>query len=214
MGSPTYTPAKPSTSSHRRAATAGASSSACWKRAMSRILGSSPFSWSTPSAMLFDVSIAIACWSPVTIFTTMPCSRAFASVSAVSCRGGSNRLSTPMNCQPPPPPKRPPSRLTATPSERKPRFASASFALITCSRTLSLSAHISSTTVVAPLHTSMRPSGPSSVASVRFVTGSNGVKSTSVYFSSRGPSPFALTAFVMTVSIASAPSMRFAASAP
>ena len=63
--------------------------SALWNSFMSRMTGFSA------RAMAFDVSTAMAVWSPVTIFTRTPMARAFSSVSLVSWRGGSKSASTP-----------------------------------------------------------------------------------------------------------------------
>mmetsp|Transcript_7964 Transcript_7964/g.24488 ORF Transcript_7964/g.24488 Transcript_7964/m.24488 type:complete len:265 (-) Transcript_7964:812-1606(-) len=162
------------------------------------------------SEMEREVSTAIAVWSPVIILTVTPISRACSRVCFVSMRGGSKSESTPQKVQG----AAAPPRATATPRERKPRLASASFAPRTASATRCLSAHISRTTLVAPLVTrSSRPSGPWTRASVRLSTGSNGVNSSSSYSASRGRSSSATEA-ARTVSIASAPwACRFAARA-
>mmetsp|Transcript_9108 Transcript_9108/g.31244 ORF Transcript_9108/g.31244 Transcript_9108/m.31244 type:complete len:273 (+) Transcript_9108:1254-2072(+) len=162
------------------------------------------------SAMDLDVSTAMAVWSPVTILTAMPMPRARSSVSFVSTRGGSKSEMTPANLNAPSAP-----RATATPMDRNPRSARSWFARSTSASTAALSAQRSSTTLVAPLVTRRTaPRSSRTVASVRFSTGSKGVKSSSSWASRRGRSRSATDA-TMTVSIASAPdAMRFAASAP
>uniref|UniRef100_A0A7C8ZI85 Uncharacterized protein n=1 Tax=Opuntia streptacantha TaxID=393608 RepID=A0A7C8ZI85_OPUST len=55
-----------------------------------------------PIPSLRPVSLAMASWSPVIIFTFTPKFRALLIVSALSCRGGSNKGSKPTNCHGPP----------------------------------------------------------------------------------------------------------------
>ena len=76
-------------------------------------------------AELRAISWAMATWSPVTIFTSIPICLAVAMVALESSRGGSKSGSTPRNCQWPSP------SVRATPSERKPRAANSSTAVST-----------------------------------------------------------------------------------
>lgn len=55
-----------------------------------------------PIPNLLPVSFAIANWSPVIILTLTPRSRALLIVSALSCRGGSNKGRRPTNSHGPP----------------------------------------------------------------------------------------------------------------
>mmetsp|Transcript_15342 Transcript_15342/g.43521 ORF Transcript_15342/g.43521 Transcript_15342/m.43521 type:complete len:280 (+) Transcript_15342:1059-1898(+) len=122
-----------------------------------------------------QVSMAMACWSPVIILMSTPKAWAFSMVSLVSGRGGSKNVSSPISSQ------RPRIRgwapaVRATPSARMPRrarsaiWASTSFLLMLATR--------SSTTWGAPFITrNSSPLGETTCASVNFLLGSKGVKS-------------------------------------
>mmetsp|Transcript_19942 Transcript_19942/g.31368 ORF Transcript_19942/g.31368 Transcript_19942/m.31368 type:complete len:251 (+) Transcript_19942:1086-1838(+) len=128
-----------------------------------------------PMSSTRAVSLAMTWWSPVTIFTSTPCTRARSMVSLVSGRGGSRKVSTPRNCQ------RPPWSVRATASERMPRSASSSTFPSTAAWMRALSAQSASTMCGAPLVTlNSRPSGPCRAASVRLSVGSKGVYSSCV----------------------------------
>ncbi len=130
------------------------------------------------------ISAPIATWSPVTILTWTPRSRASAIVAAESTRGGSDRGSTPTSCH------LPSSSVRATDRERKPRSANRCTRSWAASIT-SLGGHRAATTCGAPfvIRASL-PSAPRATASVRLVTGSKGVKATT-WEAGRARSPLA-----------------------
>ena len=100
-----------------------------------------------PIPRVLAVSDAMASASPVTILTSTPIWRAVAMVALASTRGGSNRGSTPRNCQAPFPSAR------ATPRERNPRAANSLTAWSTLAFTCLALAESSRITWGAPLVT-------------------------------------------------------------
>ena len=124
-----------------------------------------------PSPTCAAISLPMATWSPVTIFTRTPISLAVAIVAFESSRGGSESGSTPRNCQ------WSCSSVRATPSERKPRAANSLTAFSTSASTRPAFAASFKMTWGAPLVTfDCLPSAVFRVASVRLPTGSNGWK--------------------------------------
>ena len=100
-----------------------------------------------PIPSCFEVSRAMAIWSPVTILTSTPMCRALAMVALACSRGGSNNGSTPANCH------LPSSSARATPSERKPRPANSFTAFSTAGLTAPAFVDICRMTCGAPLAT-------------------------------------------------------------
>ena len=101
--------------------------------------------WPKPSWRA--ISLAMAIWSPVTIFTFTPICEAVAIVLFESSRGGSNKGRTPRNRQ------WSFSSVRATPKERKPRAANSLTAFSTSPGTSPASAAMSRITWGAPFVT-------------------------------------------------------------
>ncbi len=126
----------------------------------------------------------MAIWSPVTIFTSMPSSRADWTVARESARGGSASGSTPTSVQ------RSGPSVRATASDRDPAEANPSTVCIACSAAGVRSSSGSSNpriTCGAPLDTrAVAPPARRTVASDRLLTGSNGLKDSTAQ---SGPGP-------------------------
>mmetsp|Transcript_26464 Transcript_26464/g.54173 ORF Transcript_26464/g.54173 Transcript_26464/m.54173 type:complete len:289 (+) Transcript_26464:1092-1958(+) len=132
----------------------------------------SAFKMSVPMPSWRAVSLAMAPWSPVIIFTATPYMPARRIVSLVSGRGGSKKVKSPIRFM------ASPLYCTATASARIPRCANSSTSVSNFSPMLDLLSLRPRITCGAPLvTTNSRPSGPLRVDSVRLVAGSNGTYS-------------------------------------
>mmetsp|Transcript_22079 Transcript_22079/g.56318 ORF Transcript_22079/g.56318 Transcript_22079/m.56318 type:complete len:612 (+) Transcript_22079:1036-2871(+) len=224
--------------------TSSATCSACgeFSAAPSGTIKASALWMFVPMPRLLAVSFAIAVWSPVIIFTSMPSCRAFSIVLRVSWRGGSKSGTRPRNSQEGCPPAfgaallllAPAGSARATPMARKPREAKLDTDSDTTSWIRSASCDSARTTCGAPLTTitglprqcggmgagsplvlAGSSAGPSTMASVRFVTGSKGTKWSVVKASRACACPRCWTSAQMQWSMAScsAPPRRAASAA-
>ncbi len=143
-----------------------------WSGSMSLGKASAAAMMLVPMPSWRAVSMAMAVSSPVIILTVTPLASTASMVALLSSRGGSNIGSTPSSAQ-----VAPPSSERATASARLPLAARAATVALTLSATSAAGFARSTIACGAPLATvKLLPSGPVTVASVRLVTGSNGVK--------------------------------------
>mmetsp|Transcript_20566 Transcript_20566/g.63972 ORF Transcript_20566/g.63972 Transcript_20566/m.63972 type:complete len:314 (-) Transcript_20566:978-1919(-) len=158
-----------------------------------------------PMFSIRAISFAISTWSPVTILTSTPYLFAFAIVAFVSGRGGSRNVRIPSIRH------SSFSNVRATDRHRIPRIPRSVMIPSTRSWICDAFEHSFSTMFGAPFVTlNCTPSGPTSVASVRFTRGSNGLYSSCLYASHR--SRFAAPSTIVS-SASRGGSRHFAASA-